>query len=230
MIGALILAAGSGRRMKRPINKVYLDLAGRSVLSYSLEIFGQVPDLAGILLVIRKEDQALAEAALAQSGTPKAMVTMVAGGEDRQDSVCQALAAVPAAWSQVLIHDGARPLVSSEVIARVRAGIDADTAVTPGSPVTDTLKRVDAQGYVTQSIDRTGVMGLQTPQGFDVRTLVALHDVARTQGHRFTDDTSLYEASGKKIRVVAGDPNNLKVTYPEDLDRALGILARRKSL
>lgn len=229
MIGAILLAAGSGRRMKHTLNKPYIDLLGKPILAYSLEVFGGIQDLAGIILVIRPGDEALAQEALAASGVDSARVTLVAGGSERQESVLRALAQVPPAWSWVLIHDGARPFLSRDLIRRVLEGVTEDTATTPGLPVTDTLKKVDDQGMVLATVDRTRLMGVQTPQGFAVETIKGLHDLARKEGRVFTDDTGLYEAYGKKVKVVAGDPDNIKVTHPADLKKAHMILAEREA-
>ena len=139
----------------------------------------------------------------------------VRGGVRRQDSVGAGLGQIPAEDGLVLVHDAARPLLTPDVVRRVVARMKmGDVAgVVPAVPIRDTIKRVDHE-RVTETVDRGDLVSVQTPQGFDLRTLRAAH--ASFTGDA-TDDSSMVESIGGSVAVVEGDPMNLKVTYPEDL-------------
>jgi 2-C-methyl-D-erythritol 4-phosphate cytidylyltransferase len=139
----------------------------------------------------------------------------VPGGERRQDSVAAGLAQIPAEDGLVLVHDAARPLLTSSVVQRVIARmLSGDVVgVIPAVPIRDTIKRV-ARERVTETVDRGDLVSVQTPQGFDLRTLRAAHAAFRDDA---TDDASMVESIGGSVAIVQGDPMNLKVTYPEDL-------------
>ena len=141
---------------------------------------------------------------------------LVAGGDTRADSVRRGLAAVPAEADVVLVHDAARPLAGPEVFASVIAAVveeGADGAV-PGLPVRDTIKEVDDAHNVTATLDRKALVAVQTPQGFRADVLRRAHEQGKTDA---TDDAVLVEALGGRVRVVPGDPGNLKITTTEDL-------------
>jgi len=139
----------------------------------------------------------------------------VPGGDRRQDSVAAGLARIPDRDGIVLVHDAARPLVTPDLVQRVIARLlVGDVAgVVPAVPISDTIKRVE-RDHVVETVERSNLVGVQTPQGFDLRTLRAAH--ASFDGEA-TDDASMVEASGGAIAIVEGDSMNLKVTYPEDL-------------
>ena len=140
----------------------------------------------------------------------------VPGGDRRQDSVAAGLDKVPDEDGLVLVHDAARPLLTPDVVRRVIARLlVGDVAgVIPAVPVRDTMKRVERE-RVVETVERSDLLAVQTPQGFDIRTLRAAH--AATATIEATDDASMVESIGGSIAVVEGDPMNLKVTYPQDL-------------
>jgi 2-C-methyl-D-erythritol 4-phosphate cytidylyltransferase len=164
-----------------------------------------------------------------------AEVEVVAGGPTRQDSVRGALAALPETVDVVLVHDAARPLAPSEladaVVTAVRAGAEA---VVPGLPVTDTVKRIDAAGLVTETVDRTALRAVQTPQGFRRSVLAAAHAAAApgvgapADPRPATDDAELVERLGHPVVLIAGAEEAFKVTRPLDLVLAETVLARRR--
>ncbi len=143
---------------------------------------------------------------------------VVAGGESRAASVRAGLAAVPADVDRVLVHDGARPLVTSDVVARVVAGLDVAPAVVPVVPVTDSLRSADGG-----AVDRSGFVAVQTPQGFHRAVLERAHDSA-LDAAAATDDASMVDAIGEIVLHVDGDPLNLKITAPTDLVVAEALL------
>ena len=207
----MIVAGGSGRRIGGPVRKQYLEIAGRPVLLRAILPFLHHPRIHHTVVVVPPDD-ALAPppwlAALA--------VTVVAGGAERGDSVWNGLQAVGNDVDLVLVHDGARPFVSADVIGRV---LDAcgEAGAIAAVPVTDTIKEVGEDGVITGTPDRARLWQAQTPQGFPRAGLARAYTQARDQGVAATDDAALYERYVGPVRVVTGSYRNLKVTRPEDL-------------
>ena len=205
-VWAIVVAAGSGRRFGGA--KQYEPLAGRRVIDWSLAAARTAAD--GIVLVVAPDRAGEAEAAAD---------AVVAGAGTRSGSVRAGLAAVPPDAEVVVVHDGARPLAKGDlflaVVEAVRAGADA---AVPGVPVVDTL-RARAGG----TVDRDGLVAVQTPQAFRAGPLRSAH---AAEGEA-TDDASLVEAAGGKVVVVNGSPTNLKITRPDDLVVAEALLRAR---
>lgn len=220
-----MLAAGLGRRLGAGANKGLVRVHGRPLLSWSLETFAKHPSIGEIVVVVapgnEARDRCMAEA-LAPLGLQDRVI-LVEGGERRQDSSLHGIDALPSRLRDdpetvVLIHDAARPLVSAFLITRCLRTLaeNPDAAgVLPALPVRETLKRVE-ESWITATIDRTGLWGAQTPQIFRLGPLRDAHAQALSEERTVTDDASLLEAAGHLLRVVPGDLENLKVTYPED--------------
>jgi 2-C-methyl-D-erythritol 4-phosphate cytidylyltransferase len=209
---AVVVAGGSGRRMGAGgVRKQYLELLGEPILLHALRPFLDHPAVHAVVAVLPADDAASPPAWLRDLP-----VSLVAGGAERGDSVCNGLEAVPRGIDLVLIHDGARPLVSREVIDRVLAAAGEGGAV-PGVRATDTLKEEDGGGRVERTLDRSRLWHAQTPQGFPLALIRELHRRARAEGWSGTDDASLCERYGVPVRLVEGSPENLKVTRPLDL-------------
>ena len=205
---AIIVAAGRGLRAGGGIPKQWQMLAGRPVVTHALDAF------AGMLrlLVIHPDDRARAEGLGAE---------LVEGGTSRTESVRNALEALAGRGvSRVLIHDGARPLVSVALIDRVLAALDRQPGAAPALPVTDALW-TGSDDLVTGSRDRDGLFRAQTPQGFHFDAILTAH---RTFAGEAADDVAVARAYGLKVAIVAGDEANLKLTYPGDFARAEAIL------
>ena len=219
---AVIVAAGRGTRAGRDLPKQWCDLAGRPVLAHTLAAF-RCAGISRILLVLHPDDIARARPLLGDG------VQWVAGGAQRAASVRNALEslAANAPPEQVLIHDGARPLLPGAVIARVRAALDRGArAAAPALPVTDALWRGGTDGRVTGTQDRTALWRAQTPQGFGFETILRAH---RTfGGNAAADDVEIARAAGVDVEIVAGDEDNLKLTWPDDFARAEAILRTRQ--
>ena len=164
MIGAVVLAGGQGKRMQAGINKQYLEIEGRSVLSLAIESMAAVAD--GLIVVCAHGEEAQARAAVCESGALAERVQIVEGGKERQDSVRNALLTMPESWQKVLIHDGARPFVPQEMLRRILDATAPGVGVVPGTPVTDTIKRVDAEGFIVETPPRETLRAAQTPQCF----------------------------------------------------------------
>ncbi|CAN5233135.1 2-C-methyl-D-erythritol 4-phosphate cytidylyltransferase [soil metagenome] len=215
--GAVIVAAGAGLRFGGAVRKQYVEVAGEPLLRRAVRPFAEHPGIAHVVIVLPPEDVASPPPWLAGLGS------VVAGGEERTDSMRNGVEALSAEADPVLIHDGARPFPSRELIDRVLA-VARHSPVLPALPATDTLKQVNADGRVLGTLDRDGVWLAQTPQGFPRQTLERLHACARHDGIHCTDDAALAERCGEPVRVVRGAAANLKVTHPEDLELA-GALA-----
>ncbi|HWQ62067.1 MAG TPA: 2-C-methyl-D-erythritol 4-phosphate cytidylyltransferase [Negativicutes bacterium] len=223
MVTAIIAAAGSGRRMGREINKVFLPLAGQAVLARSVAAVAACPEVDSLIIVVAPGEEARAAEVLA----PLALSLpwqVVAGGRERQHSVANALAAVPADADFILIHDGARPLVDA---AAIDAAIDAARehgAAGVAVPVKDTIKTVDDAGCIAATPDRNTLWAIQTPQVFAAPLLHRAYAAAAQGGVLATDDAALVERLGHKVRIVPGSYRNLKITTPEDLTVARALL------
>jgi len=222
---AIVVAGGSGRRMgdAAGVRKQYLEIDGESVLLRAVRPFVAHPGIAEVVVVLPAAD--LADPPRWLLGLP---VLRVAGGAERGDSVWNGLAALSPGIDTVLVHDGARPFVTREVIDRVLARAPEGGAVA-AVPAIDTLKEVDGEGRVVATVDRARIWQAQTPQGFPVATLRAAYEQARRAGWRGTDDASLCERCGVPVVVVEGSRDNLKITTPADLPVARAIAARLRA-
>lgn len=218
---ALIVAAGRGRRFGEGLPKQYHRLAGRPVLAWTLEAFAKHPAVDAVRAVIHPDDEALyAEAAAGLDLLPP-----VPGGGERQDSVrlgLESLAALAgAADARVLIHDGARPHPGDGLLTRVIEALETVPGALPCLPVTDTMKRA-IEGFIIETLPRDELFRAQTPQGFHLRAILSAH--RRAQGQALTDDAAVAEAAGLAVSLVAGNPDNLKITTAEDLETAARLL------
>jgi 2-C-methyl-D-erythritol 4-phosphate cytidylyltransferase len=222
----LIACAGSGRRMGAERNKLLLEVAGRPVLAWTLEAALACGDIRWIGIVGQPIDQAAIEGLVA-AVHPDRPVVWIRGGDSRQESVSNGLAALPPEASSVLIHDGARCLVDPDLISRCAQAVAAGAAVIAAAPVTDTIKRVDGDGVIQDTPDRSQLWGAQTPQGFPVQQLRDAHARAVAEGWCVTDDASLFERLGWAVQVIEASPSNIKITTPFDLTIAAAVLAGR---
>ena len=212
----IIVAAGRGSRMGGDTPKQWQPLAGRPVLAHALEAFAGLP----VVLVIHPDDRARA---LALALAPN--VRLVEGGASRDASVLAGLQALEGTGAQrVLIHDGARPLVSPALIDRLVVALEAHDGAAPALPVTDALWR-GAAGLVSGTVDRAGLYRAQTPQAFRFAPILAAH---RAHPGGALDDVEVALAAGLDVAIVEGDDSNLKLTYPGDFARAEAILKGRK--
>lgn len=222
---AIILAAGSGKRMGTHIPKQFLDLAGRPVLAWTLTAFERADRIDRIVLVVRRED---IDTCREQFGKKKfsKVIDVVAGGAERQDSVAGGLQAIPQDADVVAIHDGARACVTSEEINAVVLAASERGAAVLGTTITDTIKRVQ-DDQVAQTLDRSTLRAVQTPQAFRRDVIFRAHRAARESGYLGTDDTALVERLGEAVTIVPGRADNIKITSIEDLDMGLHILEKR---
>jgi len=224
--GVVLLAAGGSTRMGG--DKMLLDLAGRPLLTYSLEVFQRMDRVAAIVVVASEANRESVEALVSDSdsGTSK-VLAVVAGGDRRQDSTANGVDRLQAEGgpelTMVLVHDGARPFVDEAMVLRGLEAAAQIGAAVPALPVSDTIKSVTADGNVDQTLDRSKLRAIQTPQVFRMDVLVpalrATEDV--------TDDAALIELIGGSVGLFEGHPDNIKLTTPTDIQRAEAIVAGR---
>lgn len=222
--GAVIVAAGSSDRMGG-IDKVMVPLAGLPLVLHSVRAFQQVDEVAEVVVVTRGELlEPLRERCLL-GGFDK-VTRVVEGGATRAESSRHGLSALSRDIDVVLIHDAARPLVSAAVIRRVLEAAWADGAALPGVVPVATIKR-EENGDSVETVDRGSLREAQTPQGFHRKTLARGFAAALRDHYVGTDEASLVERIGERVRLVEGERRNLKVTVPEDLAVAEALLAGR---
>ena len=212
-VWSIVVAGGAGSRFGD--RKQFCSLGGRPLLEWAVEACR--PSSAGVVLVLPADlDDADHHGADA----------VVAGGATRADSVRCGLAAVPDDAEVIVVHDAARPLASPRLFDAVITAVDADgvDGAVPGVPPSDTIKAVDGAGRVTSTLDRSTLVAVQTPQAFRAGVLRRAHAQADPGA---TDDAMLVEALGGTVRVVPGEPANLKITDPDDLGAAERLLASR---
>ena len=226
LVAAIVPAAGRGERLGPGAPKALRLLGGVPLLVHAVRNLAAAR-LVDLVVVAAPPDQVTAVRALLADHHTGATLHVVPGGPTRPESVRAALAALPDAVAVVLVHDAARPLAPVELIdavaSAVRAGADA---VVPGLPVTDTVKRVDGD-VVTETVDRSALRSVQTPQGFRRTVLEEAHLDLTDEG--ITDDAGLVERAGYSVIVVPGAEEAFKVTRPLDLVLAEAVLARQRS-
>ncbi len=219
--GAVLLAAGNSTRMGGSRSKVLEELGGRPALCRSLEVLDRCPLIGEICLVCREQDRADMLPLTSGLATP---VRVVPGGAQRQDSVEQGVEALAGPWEYVAIHDGARPLVTDEVLAAVCRDAMAHGAATAAVPSKDTCKLADEAGFVAATPARDRLWAVQTPQAFSLALYREALGKARAAGQSYTDDCQLIEAAGGSVKLTMGDYRNIKLTTPEDLLAARAYL------
>lgn len=208
---ALVAAAGSGSRLGAAVPKALVELAGVPLVRRSVDRLTEGGVDRAVVVVPAGFEDRFADV-LGGAALP---VQLVVGGAERQESVRRGLAACAGART-VLVHDAARPLVPADVVRAVIAAVaDGHVAVVPALPVVDSIRRVE--GDSSRVVDRSGLCGVQTPQGFDLAALVAAHADAAERGLVATDDAAVCEAAGHAVHLVRGSRHALKVTEPFDL-------------
>jgi 2-C-methyl-D-erythritol 4-phosphate cytidylyltransferase len=219
----IIPAAGLGTRMAGAQPKQFLALNGIPILIHSLRAFAAVEKVTGIYVAVRKTEVERVEAQIAEYGLAD-RVRVVEGGDNRQESVLHALAALPARYEDiVLVHDAVRPLIDVATIERTIEAVDLHGAAIVGLPAIDTIKQVERTAHgalVVSTIPREFVVLAQTPQGFRFGILQHAYAEATADGFIGTDESSVVERAGQSVAVVPGSQVNLKITKPGDLELA----------
>jgi len=224
-VQALIVAAGKGSRSGIGYNKVYYPLNGCCVLSHSIRAMCGSGLFDGVTVVISREDIDLFEANLQRDGTRDLVRAIAYGGATRQESVYNGLCALPEDTQLVAIHDGARPFVSAEVIRATLESAEACGSGVISTPVIDTIKQTDSDGYAVATPPRDSLRAVQTPQAFRYAEIMAAHRQAMAENYNSTDDAALYEHVYGKVKLVQanGAERNKKLTNPEDF-QAMPVL------
>ncbi|MBO4376708.1 MAG: 2-C-methyl-D-erythritol 4-phosphate cytidylyltransferase [Lachnospiraceae bacterium] len=228
---AIVLSAGKGRRMNSDTPKQYMNVAHKPVLYYSVSAF-QSSYVDEIVIVCGEGDEKYIKEEIVDKYSLSKVTKIVTGGAERYHSVYKGLEA--ANGDYVLIHDGARPLITKEVIDRIRQTLESEGGCVAAVPVTDTIKIVDPEGKVISTPDRKTLWAMQTPQAFPYeeiktayRMLINKEEETLKKGINITDDAMVAEYfGGHDVKVVMGDYNNIKITTLKDLDFAESILSK----
>ncbi len=223
-IAAIIVAAGTGQRLGGDLPKQFLDLGGVPLLARTVWAFDRTEEIDRILVALPESYLEHARREVFQPIRWRLDLELLAGGEERSDSVGRCLDKLEGEVDHVIVHDGARPLVTSDLVRQIVAGLASDEAVIAGVAEKNTLKRLDGRRFVAETVDRTDVVEAQTPQGFRLDLLRRAHDSARSEGAGATDDSVLVERLGQPVRVIQGEETNLKVTTEFDLMLARCLL------
>lgn len=221
MVTAIIVAGGKSERMGGKVDKNFLSLVNKPVVAWSLLAFERCPAVDWIVLVVRKEQLAASQAVARMFGISK-LRRIVAGGKTRGESVQAGLRVCDVDTTCVVVHDAARPMVSSEVIAEVVKASKRSVAATVGRPVTDTLKQCAKGTMVSATVPRTKIWRVQTPQAFAIKDLKDAY--AALGDAEVTDDCEAVERNGVAVKIVESFRPNPKITVPEDLQLVSALL------
>jgi 2-C-methyl-D-erythritol 4-phosphate cytidylyltransferase len=223
-IGVVIVCAGRGKRLGRKIDKAVLKLKRQPLFYHAFKAFKEIKEVKEIVLVLRKVHFRLARKLINTLGRKDKRILIVGGGRERKDSVYNGLKVLEEDITHVLIHDAARPFVTKVLIMRIIKELKSFPAVICGIKSKDTLKLAH-KGFVRKTLDRDDIILVQTPQGF--RKDLILEAYSKLKIRNTFDDAQVLELSGIKVRIVAGDTSNIKITYPEDIDLAKAFLKSR---
>ena len=222
---AIIPSAGMGRRMGSR-KKNYLTLLDRPVLAYTLAAFENAASIHSVIIVVPSGDEPFCRDEIVSKYGFKKVSTIVVGGAERQDSVQNGIRAAGSGFHIIAVHDGARPLVTPDIIDRtIEAALEHGAAIA-AVPVKDTVKE-SSGGFVRRTVPREALLSVQTPQAFTRETLETAFRKASEEGFMGTDESSLVERAGFAVRVVEGSYENIKITTPEDMAFAECILKLR---
>lgn len=225
---AIIPAAGIGARMGSNKPKQFIDLCGKPILAVTLSHFQQCNLVDKIVVVVSKDDVDYCRREIVDRYKLNKVFNVIVGGKRRQDSVRKGLEAVDDLCRWALIHDGVRPLVTTELIEKVIKAAKKFRAVITGLPVKETVKELDDQSMVLRSVDRSQLWLIQTPQIFRFEDINLAHQKAIKDGcEEATDDAFLIEKMGIPVKIIEGEENNIKVTTPRDLDIARFLLSKK---
>jgi len=224
MLSAIIVAGGSSSRMG--FDKIFAPLAGKLLIAHTIAAFQEAKCVDEIVIVCRPDFHSQLQSLVA-SGSFSRVAQIVRGGEDRQDSVRAGLQAIHAEAKYISVHDAARPLITPNEISRVFHACREHDAAVLVDPITDTVKRATADNFIADSVDRTGLFAMQTPQMFERSLLERAYREVTKSDRRVTDEVSAVQLLGHRVAIVSAQEPNLKITYPRDLDIAQLLLSRR---
>lgn len=223
MNSVVIVSAGRGSRMKSDINKQFLKIGGKEVIAHTVERFYNNKNIGEIIIVVREDEKEFFQENIINKYGYK-NIKIAFGGKERQDSVYNGLKEVDKNCGIVLIHDGARPFVTNEIIEKSIKCAQKYNCAIVGIPVKDTIKIVNENNDVCNTPDRNTLWSIQTPQVFEYSLIMKAHEKAKDDKYYGTDDSMLIEYLGYNVKVVEGSYDNIKITTPEDLKVAEEIL------
>ena len=217
-VGVLIVCAGRGRRLGG-IDKAVLKLKQKPLFYHSFRVFREIKEIKQIVIVLRRNNLNLAKKIIRDK-----KVLFAEGGRERKDSVFNGLSLLSKEIDYVLIHDGARPFISKRMILNILRKLKKYPAVICAIRAADTLKLTE-KGYIRKTLDRQNIFLAQTPQGF--RRDLITKGYKKFKNKKLTDDAQFLELMGKKVKIIDGSRNNIKITYPEDILLAKALLKQR---
>lgn len=228
MIQAIVPSAGKGERLGSRVEKPYVLLTGIPIVVRTLRVLESVKEISSILLVVSRSWYKRIQKEILQPYRLKRVSSVIIGGETRMESVYAGLSSLDQRTHLVLVHDAARPLVRIGEILKLIYWAEQVRAVCSGVMPKDTIKEVNGASWVQKTLDRKNLRAILTPQVFRREILIKAYEHAFKEGYTGTDDSSLVERLGVKIKVIEGDRENIKITTPEDLVLAEAILKKRR--
>ena len=224
-VAAVIVAAGQGTRMGTEARKQYMILGNRPVLAHTLLAFEKCDAVEEIFLVVHRDDEPFCQEEIIDPLGPDKPIHLVSGGATRQESVYSGLKAINGRFGLVVIHDGVRPLVNiAQITDCIRVARKYGGCIL-GVPASDTVKTVDEDDRVVETMERHTIRMAQTPQVFHYDLILEAHVASQKEGYVGTDDAQLVEQRGGVVKVIPGDAHNIKITTPADLKLAEALLA-----
>ena len=225
---AIVPAAGTGERMGIDRKKPYLLLNQRPLLYYTLTALASIPSIAQIIVAVAPGDERFCQQQVLEKFYFNKSIQLIPGGSSRQESVSRLLERVPDDTQLVLIHDGARPLITPELLEQAIAETRVWKATVLAVPVKDTIKSANDTLQIEKTISRDRLWAIQTPQTFERSVILEAHQRASQEGFIGTDDAALVERLGVQVKIVMGSYDNIKITTPEDLVIGEALLKNRK--
>lgn len=214
---AVIVAAGKGTRMNMDVSKQYIEVADKPVLARTIQAFENCRFIHEIILVVNEYDMLYCKQEVIEKFGFRKVKSLVAGGSERQSSVFNGLKEVDKSCDIVLIHDGARPFIEEDTILACTQAALEFKACCAAVPVKDTIKTASEDGFIKQTLNRSELWSVQTPQAFKYNVIMEAHKRAAEECFIGTDDAVLVEKTGIKVKLVKGSYNNIKITTHEDL-------------
>lgn len=224
MVSAVIVAGGRGKRMDLNLNKQYIELEGKEIVSRTLEVFQNSNEIDVIVLVVPKDDIEFCKESIVKRYSFSKVKRVIAGGEERQESVYEGLKSCEPGTDLVVIHDGVRPFIDDDIIRRSIECARNIGACTAAVPLKDTIKAVDRDGFSISTPDRKKFQLVQTPQTFKYDLILKAHEEAKKENFIGTDDSVLVERLGYRVKTIIGSYFNIKITTKEDLIYANAII------
>jgi 2-C-methyl-D-erythritol 4-phosphate cytidylyltransferase len=223
---AIVLAGGVGKRMGSSTNKQFLLLDNKPIIVHTLQVFQECRPIDGIYLVVNHKDLPVIQEEILEQYHFNKILKLVIGGRLRQDSVRNGLEAIDEACDVVTIHDAARPFVSPSFVEKSIFLMEMFDAIIPAIPARDTIKAISKEGFVMKTLERDALWQIQTPQTFKYDLIVRAYREGMAKKLCGYDDSAFIEHLGKKVKVMEGSPYNIKITTPEDLVIAKGLLSQ----